>query len=327
MDRSRTQLVVVALPTANDYVRKISSEKEPHLTLLYLGKPGFDQSQLTRLQEYVDHASTLLPQFTLDVERRGLLGEKDADVLFFSKRWSKEIVRFRESLLQNPLVSTAYNSAEQFEGWTPHLTVGYPGTPAKKDPNGYDGDVTFVKFDRIALWIGDSEGPTFDLKPYSYEEVEMSALAHYGVKGMKWGVRRTDAQLASSPAPRAPRMSEDARKAYNLQDKIESRGTTALSNQEMRQYLERVDLERRYSQTISSPSSKNQLDRGHDQVKKILAYGETYDKARKFVESPTGQMIKNGVTTAASAGLAYVTGGTSAAAVAGVSTIIRRFGS
>jgi len=324
MDSSRTQLVIVALPSDNDYVRKISSEKEPHLTLLYLGEPGFNQEQLTRLQEYVDYASTLLPQFTLDVERRGLLGDKDADVLFFSKRWSQDILRFRENLLQHPLVSTAYNSADQFEGWTPHLTVGYPDTPAKKDPNGYDGDVTFVKFDRVALWIGDSEGPTFDLKPYSYEEVAMAALTHYGVKGMKWGVRRSDAQLAAAPAARAPRMSEDARTATKLQDKADFKGTGTLSNQEMRQLLERMDLERRYDQAISSPSGKNPIDAGHDQVKKILAMGQTYEKARKFMETPTGKAVKTGVKAAAAAGFAYATGGAGPAAAAAGTSLIRR---
>jgi hypothetical protein len=36
-------LIVVALPSPDDLVRKISSEKEPHVTLLYLGDPGFDR--------------------------------------------------------------------------------------------------------------------------------------------------------------------------------------------------------------------------------------------------------------------------------------------
>lgn len=149
-------------------------------------------------------------------------------------------------------------------------------------------------------------------------------LSHYGVKGMKWGVRRSDAQLAAAPT-RAPRMSEDARTATRLQDKADFKGTGTLSNHEMRQLLERMDLERRYDQAIGTPSGgSNPIDRGHDQVKKILAYGQTYEKARKFMETPTGKAVKTGVKAAAAAGFAYATGGAGPAAAAAGTSLIRR---
>jgi N-acetylglutamate synthase-like GNAT family acetyltransferase/2'-5' RNA ligase len=200
VDRSN-QLVIVALPAENDYVRKVSSDPEPHLTLLYLGDPGYDAEQIAQITDYVEYAATFLHKFYLDVEDRGTLGDGNADVLFFNKSWSTEITRFREVLLQNPLISAAFNSTEQFEGWIPHLTLGFPETPAKigpEDPKqGYS-----VSFDRVALWTSKSAGPTFDLKPYSYEaELAMAHveegraivedfLSHHGVKGMKWGVHK-----------------------------------------------------------------------------------------------------------------------------------------
>jgi len=330
----RSQLVVVALPSEYDDVRKVSSEDEPHLTLLYLGSPGYDVNQLDHVIDYVEHASTLLYTFFLDVERRGELGDKKADVLFFNKKWSKEIETFREHLLQDPLIYSAYASAEQFEGWTPHLTLGYPDKPAKNDAVDHP-EFSYVRFDRIAVWTGESEGPTFPLSNHSYDmEVAMSdikspssamaELTHYGVKGMKWGVRRSDAQLASARSAPKPQLSEDARNVSKLNAKIQTKGTGSLSNQEMRQFLERMDLEQRYSRMMSEPPSKSQMERGHEQVKKYLKYAKTYDEVKKFMETPTGQMIKTGVKTAAAAGFAYATGGAGPAAAAGAGVIVRR---
>jgi 2'-5' RNA ligase len=339
VDGARTQLVVVALPSENDYVHKVSSEKNPHLTLLYLGEPDYDQGQITKLQEYVDYASTFLFQFSLEVDRRGELGDKKADVLFFYKDYlSRKIQTFRDHLLQNPLISAAYHGTEQFEGWTPHLTLGYPETPAKKPPNDFDAGVTFVQFDRVALWIGDSEGPTFDLKPFRYDmevamsqiqsphsvmsEVEQTALRHYGVKGMKWGVRRADDQ--PSVAPKPPSVSADVKAAVNAQRKISQGGTQTLSNQELQGLLTRMNLERQYRTMMTAPPEKSSVDRGHDQVKKVLALGKTVNDVRQFLKTPTGVAVKTGVTTAVTAGLAYATGGTSAAVTAGAGVVVRR---
>ena len=335
----RTQLVIVALPSENDYVRKISSEKEPHLTLLYLGEPDYDENQITHITEYVGYASTLLTQFTLDVERRGVLGDKNADVLFFSKAWwsSRDISRFRESILQDPLISAAYNSADQYEGWTPHLTVGYPETPAKKDPNGYDGDVTFVKFDRIALWTEDSSGPTFELKPFSYDmEVAMSqikspssamreagtSLTHYGVKGMKWGVRKAESSGSSAPAPRAAAPSADYKTAASAQRKIDTGGTHTLSNQELQGLLTRMNLERQYH-NMTTQEHRSEMDAGIDTVKKVLKVGKTVEDVRKFMNTPTGKAVKTGLKGAFLAASAYATGGGAAAAKVGAAVAVR----
>jgi len=332
----RTQLVVVALPSENDYVRKISSEKEPHLTLLYLGEPDYDADQFQHIVEYVEYASTLLNRFTLEVERRGELGDKNADVVFFYKDYmSKAIRTFREHLLQDPLISAAYNAADQFEGWTPHLTLGYPETPAKKPPNDYDASVTFVNFDRVAIWVEDSVGATFELKPYSYDmEVAMSQikspsaamreagefLTHYGVKGMKWGVRKSDSSSGGSSAAKPP--SADYKTAASAQRKIDTGGTHTLSNQELQGLINRMNLERQYHNMTAQHGSE--MNRGLDTVKKALKVGKTVEDVRKFMKTPTGQAVKTGLKGAFAAAAGYATGGTSAAAAAGASVVIRR---
>ena len=315
-------------------MRKVSSEPEPHLTLLYLGNADFDETEIELISGYVEHASSTMAPFMLDVEGRGELGDKRADVLFFSKKWIKPIETFRNMLLQNDLVSRSYLSVEQFPEWVPHLTLGYPERPAKKDDQ--EDPFWYVNFDRIALWVDEYKGPTFNLTQPEYDmEVAMShiargrsamsgALSHYGIKGMKWGVRRSDAQLARAKSSPRPQLSEDAKNVNRLHEKIETKGTGSLSNQEMRQFLERMNLERQYSQMMSSPPGKSAADRGHEQVKKILAYGQTYENVRKFMQTPTGQAVKTGMKAAAAAGFGYATGGAGPAAAAGAGVVVRR---
>src|SRR5882757_2880237 len=195
------QVVIVALPSENDPVLKFSSDKEPHLTLLYLGSPGYDASELALVTGFVEHAASLLQPFGLEVKERGVLGASHADVLFFNKKWTKAVDTFRGQLLKNELISKAFLSTSQFDEWNPHLTMGFPDNPAKKDDREFPG-FSWVSFNRIALWTSDSAGPTFKLE-YStdMEEVPVSqadlgraavddVLEHFGVKGMKWGVRK-----------------------------------------------------------------------------------------------------------------------------------------
>jgi 2'-5' RNA ligase len=184
-----SNLVIVAIPDENDRVWKVSSEKIPHLTVLFLGETDSVQN-LEQIMLFVEHAAnTSLKRFYLPVDRRGELGDDKADVLFFKKgRYDYKAIReFRSMLLQDQNIKTAYDSAEQFEGpWNPHLTLGYPETPAKSIP---DEQTTFfdVSFNKIAVWTGDFEGPDWLLKDYWDEmdalecapmDVAMSAITH-----------------------------------------------------------------------------------------------------------------------------------------------------
>jgi hypothetical protein len=216
-----SSIVVVALPEADEPVWDLSSEKKPHLTLLHMEGPLGD---LESTVQFVRHAAeTSLSRFGLSVDRRGTLGEKDADVLFFDSEYGvRQLMDFRAQLLKNDDIAKTYVKSEQFPGWIPHLTMGYPDAPAKEPENRYD--LGWINFDRIAIWTSDFEGPEFDLprdtrflvdSPEAYHSLMHSGLemnwsekagvhiCQYGRQGMKWGVRRPKGPdgLVKGPAP------------------------------------------------------------------------------------------------------------------------------
>ena len=180
-----SNLVIVAIPEENDRVWKVSSEKIPHMTLLFLGD-STKVSNLDQIMLFVEHAaSTSLKRFYLPVDHRGELGDDKADVLFFKKgRYDfKAVYDFRQLLLKDHNIKTAYDSSTQFEApeatglpgqsWIPHLTLGYPETLAKPIPDDQLSNFYDVSFNKIAVWIGDFEGPEFLLKDYWEEFNEM----------------------------------------------------------------------------------------------------------------------------------------------------------
>ena len=219
---------ILAIPSQDDYVWKISSEKVPHLTILNLGTQVSESDQ-AKIAAYLEHVVDVsVERFGLSVDRRGKLGPKDADVLFLHDEWHlPKLAEVRGYLLQNHSVLDGYHGSQQFPEWTPHLTLGFPDSPAKEDTREHPG-IHWVHFDKLALWTGDYEGPTFDLKrpedSFSMSDISMEQRAaievlgrrhsvdpedilHFGVKGMKWGVRR-DSDIPGVSA----KVSRDAKK-------------------------------------------------------------------------------------------------------------------
>lgn len=281
-------LVVVAIPSEHDAVRKISSEKVPHMTLLFLGE--MPVSNFADIANFVSYAAERsLTKFGMDVDRRGTLGEDEADVLFFNKaRWTgyQDVAQFRAYLLQNANIRAAYEANQQFPEWLPHLTLGYPETPAKPDTRDYPG-LSYVQFDRIALWFNDYDGFEYPLKSEFDELMEVAMgedlsnpsvigqeatealLMHYGVKGMKWGVRRKNSPRNSSRVTVTTRKrlgtiktqggkgrkpSADATRAAIVNQISKKSGQQALSNKDLKLLIERLELEKRAGKLQSERS-------------------------------------------------------------------------
>jgi hypothetical protein len=69
-------------------------------------------------------------------------------------------------------------------------------------------------------------------------------LAHFGVKGMKWGVRKDDALRGTSSVHTAH---EDAVKAQAAKEKVRVGGVKALSNEELQALVTRQNLEQNFA--------------------------------------------------------------------------------
>jgi len=238
-------VVIVAIPNPDDYVWNISSEKIPHMTLCYLGD---SVNNLSHVEDFIAHAvSTSLSKFGMDVDHRGVLGDSQADVLFFGTHGLSTIEQFRKNLLTDTDIFTAYNSADQHEVWTPHLTLGYPDSPANPDNREMIG-IGWVNFDRIALWTGDFEGVEFPLK--NDDALSMTTargaayLEHFGVKGMHWGQRKAEA-IKGNAAVKAISSSEDHKRATQVRIKAKVAGVNTLSNKDLEDLLTRMNLETR----------------------------------------------------------------------------------
>ena len=71
-------------------------------------------------------------------------------------------------------------------------------------------------------------------------------LYHFGVKGMKWGVRKSRSSSSSSKKKRSKTYgwSDDAKEAYRIKQKK----VNQMSNAELKKLNERRNLERNYQQ-------------------------------------------------------------------------------
>lgn len=118
------------------------------------------------------------------------------------------------------------------------------------------------------------------------------ALAHYGVKGMKWGVRKrsgdrsapTDVEVKKTPGKKVQTTggknqpaSEDAVKTAISKQKAKSSSTDALSTKELQEMVNRMNLEQQYGRLTEAQKSPGQkfvsnllLNAGKQQAQAIV---------------------------------------------------------
>lgn len=119
-------------------------------------------------------------------------------------------------------------------------------------------------------------------------------LAHHGIKGMHWGVKRAISSVRAGHATRVaekPAISEDHQKAQAAKAKVKSGGAKTLSNEELQSLVSRMNLEQQLSRLNESQPTK--FHQGQSVVKKVLAAGKTINDVAAFVNSPTGKAVRS----------------------------------
>lgn len=127
-------------------------------------------------------------------------------------------------------------------------------------------------------------------------------LAHYGVKGMRWGHRKAQPRSSTvtvnaTPGKKATASgghdlppSHDAIRAVTLGQRAKASSTHSLSNQELRDLVDRMNLEQQYSRLSSGNISSGQkiFDKN---IKPLLQ-----QEAQKFIQKQLVPRIVTEVT-------------------------------
>lgn len=115
-------------------------------------------------------------------------------------------------------------------------------------------------------------------------------LEHYGVLGMKWGVRRSRANSLKRSAGNQETNDEGSDDYKNV-SALKKKGTKNLSTNELRELTQRMQLEKQYSDL--SPSS---YSKGMKFANKVLKTGTTIASIYALSKTPLVQDVKKALS-------------------------------
>lgn len=113
-------------------------------------------------------------------------------------------------------------------------------------------------------------------------------ISHYGIKGMRWGIRRyqnKDGSLTQE-GKRRYNKSEDAEEV----ERIRKKKISEMSNKELETAVRRMNLERQYKDLRS-----NEISNGKRKAKEVLDYANTASSFYNLYNSPMGKAVKSAI--------------------------------
>lgn len=108
-------------------------------------------------------------------------------------------------------------------------------------------------------------------------------LSHWGVKGMKWGVRtNADGTKVGTPKAKGPKESSDSKRA----SKLKKKKLSEMTNKELGDLNKRLQLERSYADLTRKPST---FEKFKKVVNNILWVSNAANQGATIIKGPLGQ--------------------------------------
>lgn len=121
-------------------------------------------------------------------------------------------------------------------------------------------------------------------------ELTEEFLAHFGVKGMRWGVRRD----GSSTGKRSKSKSDSSEsKDSKRSSKLRKKKASEMSNDELKELTRRLQLEK---QLRDLTPQTNRYQQGKKVVNEAVWMANTASQVYNFVNSPVGKLLREAVT-------------------------------
>lgn len=111
-------------------------------------------------------------------------------------------------------------------------------------------------------------------------------IAHFGVRGMKWGVRKATTRGSTPPSKRKPKEEGEGTSTEHRQ----SMGMHSMSDTELRNVINRIKLQREYAQLTAPPPKEKSQGR---QVIENIIYGSAEAAGKKVLTGALTNALNN----------------------------------